>query len=155
LKFKKIALGGTFDILHKGHKTLLEKAFEMGEFVIIGLTTDIFANKLKGRKITPYVLRKEKITNFIKKRFPNRKFKIVPLNDPYGPLLSDPDIDALIVSEETRKVAEKARLERIKKGLSPFKIITLPLVIAKNGSKISSKAIREGLMDEEGRILSK
>ncbi|MEM2081946.1 MAG: adenylyltransferase/cytidyltransferase family protein, partial [Candidatus Bathyarchaeia archaeon] len=36
-RFRKVAVGGTFDELHKGHKALLMKAFEIGTRVLIGL----------------------------------------------------------------------------------------------------------------------
>ncbi|MEM2673784.1 MAG: adenylyltransferase/cytidyltransferase family protein, partial [Candidatus Bathyarchaeia archaeon] len=39
-RFRVVAVGGTFDELHKGHKTLLMTAFEHGENVLIGLCTD-------------------------------------------------------------------------------------------------------------------
>ena len=43
--FSLIAMGGTFDIVHKGHLTLLTHAFEISDKVIIGLTSDEFAEK--------------------------------------------------------------------------------------------------------------
>jgi pantetheine-phosphate adenylyltransferase len=46
-RFKVVAVGGTFDELHKGHKALLLKAFEVGEQVLIGLCTDEFVAKMK------------------------------------------------------------------------------------------------------------
>ncbi len=46
-KYKKIAIGGTFDKLHDGHKKLLTTAFELGEKVEIGVTSNAFGG-LKG-----------------------------------------------------------------------------------------------------------
>jgi pantetheine-phosphate adenylyltransferase len=49
-QFTLVAMGGTFDIIHKGHITLLEKAFSISTNVIIGLTSDELAEKI-GKKI--------------------------------------------------------------------------------------------------------
>ncbi len=44
----KVCLGGTFDIIHRGHEVLLNKALDVGDSIIIGLTTD--ARAKKGRE---------------------------------------------------------------------------------------------------------
>jgi pantetheine-phosphate adenylyltransferase len=46
-KFKVAAVGGTFDELHKGHRALLMKAFEVGEKVLIGLCLDEFVKSMR------------------------------------------------------------------------------------------------------------
>ena len=48
-----VAVGGTFNILHKGHEALLIKAFELGELIHIGLTTDEFANTSRSFDVRP------------------------------------------------------------------------------------------------------
>ena len=48
-EFTLVAMGGTFDIIHKGHLTLLSKAFSISSKVIIGLTSDELAEK-RGKK---------------------------------------------------------------------------------------------------------
>ncbi len=40
---------GTFDLLHYGHIRLLKRARALGDYLIVGLSTDEF-NKLKGKK---------------------------------------------------------------------------------------------------------
>ena len=40
---------GTFDLLHYGHIRLLKRAKELGDYLIVGLSTDEF-NRLKGKK---------------------------------------------------------------------------------------------------------
>ena len=46
-KYGKVAVGGTFDKFHEGHRLLIEKAFQIGENVLIGVTSDEFGG-LKG-----------------------------------------------------------------------------------------------------------
>lgn len=46
---KKVITYGTFDLLHYGHINLLQRARELGDFLIVALSTDEF-NFVKGKK---------------------------------------------------------------------------------------------------------
>lgn len=46
---KKIITYGTFDLLHYGHISLIEKAKNLGDYLIVAVSTDEF-NCLKGKK---------------------------------------------------------------------------------------------------------
>jgi len=48
-KYELVATGGTFDVIHKGHMELLEKAFSISSNVIIGLTSDELAEKKREK----------------------------------------------------------------------------------------------------------
>jgi cytidyltransferase-like protein len=41
----RVALAGTFDRIHRGHKTIFEKAFALGDEILIGMT--ILSNRYK------------------------------------------------------------------------------------------------------------
>jgi glycerol-3-phosphate cytidylyltransferase len=40
---------GTYDLLHRGHVLLLQRAKQLGDYLIVGLSTDAF-NEVKGKK---------------------------------------------------------------------------------------------------------
>ncbi|KXI76749.1 glycerol-3-phosphate cytidylyltransferase [Bacillus cereus] len=46
---KNVITYGTFDLLHYGHINLLRRAKQLGDYLIVVLSTDEF-NKLKGKK---------------------------------------------------------------------------------------------------------
>lgn len=55
---KKIITYGTFDILHYGHINLLKRARELGDYLVVALSTDEF-NKMKNKEsYYPYEQRK-------------------------------------------------------------------------------------------------
>lgn len=46
---KKVLTYGTYDLLHRGHINLLRRAREMGDYLVVGLSTDEF-NTLKNKR---------------------------------------------------------------------------------------------------------
>ena len=46
---RRIITYGTFDLLHYGHIKLLKRAKELGDYLIVAVSTDEF-NKVKGKK---------------------------------------------------------------------------------------------------------
>lgn len=55
---KKILTYGTYDLLHRGHINLLKRAKAMGDFLIVGLSTDEFNAVKKKRSFYSYEERK-------------------------------------------------------------------------------------------------
>jgi pantetheine-phosphate adenylyltransferase len=147
----KVAVGGTFEALHAGHVKLLKKALEIGDEIIIGVTSDQFVTKM-GKKIeTPYLDRilrvKEKIDEISQKSY---RFYIALLDDPYGPVLKE-EIDFIVVSPESFKNALIANILRKKSGFKPMNIYVINFVKAETGDKISSSDIRRGKILPDGR----
>lgn len=55
---KKILTYGTYDLLHIGHVNLLKKAKALGDYLIVGLSTDDF-NRIKNKDcFLPYAQRR-------------------------------------------------------------------------------------------------
>ncbi|MEM2454777.1 MAG: pantetheine-phosphate adenylyltransferase, partial [Candidatus Bathyarchaeia archaeon] len=137
-------------------KTLLKVAFEIGETVWIGLSTDEFAKSLrKNHEIAPYEDRLRNLMRFLKNLGVSNRAKIVPLNDPYGPAASSPEIEAIVVSRETEARAGEINILRKKRGLKPLRIIVIDMVLAEDQIPISTTRIRRGEIDHEGRLVGK
>ena len=153
-KYEKVAVGGTFDKFHRGHKALLSKAFEIGEKVVIGLSSDEFVSKMGKPHITAtYAERLKELEAFLEKNGLAKRAEIVPLNDPYGLTVSGKGLDALVVSKETESIADKINKIRVEAGLPQLKIITISMVPAENCNPISTTRIRSGEIDRNGHLL--
>ncbi len=151
MQYKFVACAGTFDFLHIGHKAFLRFAFSLGEQVLIGITTDVFIEKMKKQgQVASFATRKAAVLSFLQQEHFFARATIVPLDDIYGPTLQqNSPIDALVVTTNTKENAEAINQERTKRQLPELPIILMPLV--KTGQEIvSSSAIRKGVMNQNG-----
>ena len=152
--FDTVATGGTFDILHKGHYTLLLKAFEVGKQVIIGISSDNYAT-IKKKKITnKYPIRLKNLKKFIEDKFNKSNYSTYELNDFYGPTVLTTDVQAIVTTEGTKENCIKINELRKSKGMPQLEIIVVPLVEDHDGKVISSTRIREGEIDINGNKLT-
>ena len=152
-KFSLIAMGGTFDIIHHGHMTLLSTAFDISEKVIIGLTSDEFVQKKGKNPIHKYDERLKNLTSIILKKFPNSYFEISQLHNDFGPAVFEKEVQALVVSDETKNQGNILNKLRTERNLSPVEIVVVPMTLAKDGKRISTTRIKNSEIDSDGNLL--
>lgn len=145
-RYNKVAVGGTFDKFHDGHKKLLSTAFEIGDNIEIGVTSDAFGG-LKG-DIDSCKERMSNLKSFFSDKSNN--FVVIPLEDPYGTTIYDENFDAIVVSEETEPTAVEINEIRKSKGMKPLDIVVVSFVLAYDGNPISSTRIRCGEINQKG-----
>lgn len=148
-----VAVGGTFNILHIGHKALLKKAFELGDLIHIGLTTDEFANQSRTSDVKPFEERRKALLDYLNSCMYGKKFTVVPLHDAYG-MTIEKDLDHLVVSPETLKVADKINYIRDQEGRPKIKIVIVDHVLAEDGKPVSSTRVANREITADGRIRS-
>jgi len=154
-----VVLGGTFSPLHKGHKALFIRAFELcnGEKIIIGLTSDDMAQNSRNRQVATFEERKrdiEKYLDSLLKKYPSTTVDIIEINEIYNiPITQEIEADALVVSEGRRHIAEETNKRRVDHGLKPLQIVSVPYVLAQDGLPIKATRITNGEIDPEGRLI--
>jgi len=152
-KYRRVATGGTFDRIHRGHLSLLEKSFEVGDEVVIGVPSDEFARRVGKTPENSYDERVKALVRTLRQRFPGRRYIIAKLDDYFGPGIASAEVQALVASEETASRIELANEMRRAKGFPPLELVVVELVKAEDGRPISSTRIREGEIDTDGRLL--
>jgi pantetheine-phosphate adenylyltransferase len=157
-----VAIGGTFERLHSGHRFFLSRAFELSDRVIIGLTSDDFVQKkfqIPNSKfqiqVRPYQERERELREFLGENGWLERIEIVPIEDVYGPALIRRDIEAIFVTRHSRPGAENINARRNAADMTPLEIIEVNLQAAQDHKTISSTRIRMGEIDRWGHVLSK
>jgi pantetheine-phosphate adenylyltransferase len=149
-----VALGGTFDVLHAGHIHLLSEAFNLGDMVLIGVTSDrLVATLHKKHRVRLFSSRVRDLNRFLTTRRWLSRARVTALHDSYGPASKRKKLQALIVSKAT--LASGRRLNRLRRrnGLQPLDLFVVDLLKAADGKPISTTRVRNGEIDLQGRVL--
>jgi cytidyltransferase-like protein len=150
MKYKHVAIGGTFDLLHDGHKKFIKYALNLGDRVTIGVSSNALAMKLKGETNMGFDERFASVYEFVNINKSLTRVTIVPLNDLFGPTLSDKTIDCLLITRDSLAGANKINIARTKLGLKRLNVEMFLLVKGSDSKVISSGRIRKGIISEQG-----
>lgn len=161
--FDSVALGGTFDHLHSGHKLMLSLAVLISrDRILCGITaSEMLTAKNHPEKLESLENRMLTVQEFFKefKEGSEGTIEIVTLRDPFGPTIELDDLDALVVSPETLTGGLKSKKSltlflisyylvneiRKEKNLSELQIVQVDFIVANSNDpdvKLSSTFIR-------------
>jgi len=152
VKYRRVVLGGTFSLLHAGHRYLLRHALSLAEEVVVGVTSDEFARKLgKSHPVEPYEVRALRVLRYcLRKARRGQRVIIAPIDDIEGPAGSDPAIEAIVATEETLVNALKVALGRLDKGMRPLDVVVVEPLLGPDGEPLSSTKLWRSLQHPPG-----
>ncbi|EFN55928.1 hypothetical protein CHLNCDRAFT_145198 [Chlorella variabilis] len=148
LQFSKVAVGGTFDRLHAGHRLLLAAtALLATRSIFVGITADaLLATKKNRALLEGYAEREAAAVGYMQVVNPEATVVAGPLTNPKEPPLCavDPEFDAIVVSEETVPGAHAINQTRAELGFPPLVIVVVGLIYSRRrAAKLSSTDLRE------------
>lgn len=135
---RKGVVGGTFSLLHRGHRHLLSFAALHSERLVVGVTSDEYVKARKTHPVEPFELRALAVLLFVKTVDPGVSVEVVPIDDAYGPAIADAEVDCIFVSEETLLGALAVNLVRRLRGFSALTIYVVDTVPHASGERLSS-----------------
>lgn len=111
-----------------------------------------------GKKLPELVLplqqRMNDVREFLNDIDSTLSYEIVPIQDPFGPTATDPDLDLIVVSSETVKGGEKVNEIRRGKNFNELEIHSIPLievkqVLKEKEQKVSSSNQRMDILGSQ------
>merc|ERR1711879_745596 len=142
---KYVAMGGTFDRLHSGHKLLLSTAaFGTGERLRIGVAGPaLLKNKKHAELLQPVEVRRVAVEEFVMQLRRDLVYEIVELMDSSGGTDTIADVEAMVVSPETLPAVEKINAERRQKGFRDMVPVLIDYIGGGASTRVSSTMLRE------------
>ena len=144
--YEKSALGGTFNLLHSGHKLLLSlSALSTSKSIKIGITgNELLVNKSNKNYIESYRARKKQVNDFLNYFNKDLDYEIFQINN--GMDGWDGNYNVLVVSKETEKAINIFNKKRKENNLKKIDGLVLNIFGKKiNQKKFGSSTIREYL----------
>lgn len=156
-KYKVVVTGGTFDKFHKGHKDFISFQLKLSDKVLIGVTTDDYAQKkvmkhaLAG--VDSYAERVQQINSYLTLIEKEDAVMIAPIDSPLIPSpFRNESIEAIVATEDTKRGAEKINGFRQNINLPPFPVELFAMTLASDNKPIASRRIRSGEINREGYV---
>lgn len=147
LRYEFVALGGTFDHLHNGHKTLLSVGSALcSTQMTIGITaTSMLTKKSNADLIEDFQTRSQNVRTFLHTfRGDDMAIDIHELNDGMGPAVVDTRLQAIVVSSETILGAFKINEVRKERKMNALEVIVIsrkdPVVLSSSFLRMQEKA---------------
>jgi cytidyltransferase-like protein len=140
-----VALGGTFDRLHNGHKKLLSVAMQVAKkCMIVGVTSDSMLKNKKNASLIQDLPTRLRLTREFCESFAPRGLVLdmVVIDDPWGPTVSRADVQGIVVSSETLHGAKLINDQRRNKGFPDL----LPVVILRSNQYVLSSTFARTLL---------
>ncbi|ODV87742.1 hypothetical protein CANARDRAFT_193187 [[Candida] arabinofermentans NRRL YB-2248] len=128
--YPTVAVGGTFDHLHDGHRILLTAAsFLAKSRLIVGVTGDeLLKNKKYAEFLEDYEVRAQSVRDFITLIMPQQNVDIFMIQDVCGPTATIKEIDALVLSLETASGGSYVNKVRKEKGFPELEICEVAVI---------------------------
>ncbi len=128
--YDHVCLGGTFDQLHAGHKMLLSLAAVCTSRRLVCGVSDapLLRKKVCGALMQPLGLRTAVVDGFVSSVRPGLQLDLPPLQDGFGPAITDSSLQAIVVSAETLKGGDACNERRSAAGFAPLEVVELELV---------------------------
>lgn len=101
----------------------------------------MIAAKKLPELVLPLQQRMNDVREFLNDIDSTLSYEIVPIQDPFGPTATDPDLDLIVVSEETMKGGEKVNEIRRGKNFRELQIYSIPLIEIKEVLKEKEKKV--------------
>jgi len=131
-KYKHVVLGGTFDRLHPGHKVLLSMAAALSsQRCLVGITHPALLHRKGGVEFMQDVhVRCAVVESFLHSVRPGLAVQTCVISDPEGPASIDSQLEAIIVSDETRAGADCINATRAaaRPALSKLDVFSISLL---------------------------